>query len=613
MAKYTIPISDLASHLQSLRECQKGAKSNPNAVLIAAASGLSISTLVNDLDQSGSLSDIWRTPRQKTLFLRIFSQAHVLFTFYSRNPYLEDAHRAFFRTCADTVKRCLEGEAGTETERLIEKYADTPAIKARRRRSLRNVDEQFIAAVLSSPAKYIIPSLNEILKVFSHRTRKRFLAEIQRKSDRIRDFLRPCSGFSDASSSRAVLLNLREWNSYTPSVPSSERMVRGGGYFIRYQGQGIVIDPGYDFIRNLCEAGGRIFDIDHIVVTHAHDDHTHDFESLLSLLHQYNQQNKAAAKRAHLYLGQSAERKFSGYLRLRGVPYISGVEILNPGRKDNPQRLPLHRLQGAELTVLPAYHDDVIALDYSVGLGFRFWFGSVSRTVAFTADTGLYPTKRNKENEAVRDKNGQMKVDVGDGISRALYNVYPTDYMEPDLLVAHIGSIKDYEFREVPADAFAKAPGLPLFYPNHLGCRGLALFLTNLRPKAVVVGEFGEELGDIRFDLVRGISRFLRKQGRTGKDSVFVVPSDFTVLYDIEAGKFLCHQTMDFRPPNELEFVECDQTKDTMFHCDGVKRTYLFVKPSPKNPADRAVCVDSYYAYMRRHNRTLLSSLDRFH
>jgi glyoxylase-like metal-dependent hydrolase (beta-lactamase superfamily II) len=48
----------------------------------------------------------------------------------------------------------------------------------------------------------------------------------------------------------------------------------GGGYYLRHDGYGIVIDPGYNFLQNFYEAGGRIFDIDAIVLTHAHNDHT---------------------------------------------------------------------------------------------------------------------------------------------------------------------------------------------------------------------------------------------------------------------------------------------------------------------------------------------------
>ena len=72
---------------------------------------------------------------------------------------------------------------------------------------------------------------------------------------------------------------LRKWNSYTPALPSGgDEQSRGGGYFIWHNGHGTVIDPGYNFIQNLDEACCRLCDINNIVLTHAHNDHTIDFK-----------------------------------------------------------------------------------------------------------------------------------------------------------------------------------------------------------------------------------------------------------------------------------------------------------------------------------------------
>ena len=96
---------------------------------------------------------------------------------------------------------------------------------------------------------------------------------------------------------------LRKWNSYTPSLPISGTKVEavsqysiGGGYFLYgpsngaeiHRGYGLVIDPGYNFIHNFGLAGFCLDDIDGILITHAHNDHTNDFESLLVLLYERN-------------------------------------------------------------------------------------------------------------------------------------------------------------------------------------------------------------------------------------------------------------------------------------------------------------------------------------
>ena len=107
--------------------------------------------------------------------------------------------------------------------------------------------------------------------------------------------------------SESFLVVLRRWNSYTPSLPMAQHNMDGlnqysigGGYYLFLQseegslnhGYGLVIDPGYNFIHNFGSAGFGLDDIDGILMTHAHNDHTNDFESILSLLYQRNHKYK---------------------------------------------------------------------------------------------------------------------------------------------------------------------------------------------------------------------------------------------------------------------------------------------------------------------------------
>ena len=81
---------------------------------------------------------------------------------------------------------------------------------------------------------------------------------------------------------------LRRWNSYTPIIANDYHISKGGGYFIRAGGCGIVIDPGFNFIDNFKGAGHKFYEIDVVIISHAHNDHTADLESILTLLYEYN-------------------------------------------------------------------------------------------------------------------------------------------------------------------------------------------------------------------------------------------------------------------------------------------------------------------------------------
>ncbi|MDD3174451.1 MAG: tetratricopeptide repeat protein [Herbinix sp.] len=81
---------------------------------------------------------------------------------------------------------------------------------------------------------------------------------------------------------------LRRWNSFTPLVTGGT----GGGYFIKINNYGLVVDPGFGFIQNFRLAGHKFSEINAIFISHAHDDHTADLESIINLLNRYNKELK---------------------------------------------------------------------------------------------------------------------------------------------------------------------------------------------------------------------------------------------------------------------------------------------------------------------------------
>jgi glyoxylase-like metal-dependent hydrolase (beta-lactamase superfamily II) len=353
---------------------------------------------------------------------------------------------------------------------------------------------------------------------------------------------------------RSFLLVLREWNSFTPTIPSEGERDRGGGYFSYHGGEGIVIDPGYSFIENFYAAGGRMCDIHAIVVTHAHDDHTAELEPLLVLLHQYNNRWKqeGSLKRIRLYLSEGCARKFAGILQLRDDPKIESVTTLSRPGPGCVQTLPIG--EGVRLTVLAAYHEDVVTRDTAVGLGFEFDLGDNStRTILFTGDTSYYPQRYGPDGAPVYydpARKSRPKLEKGEG--RGLDEQYPEDFRNNlDLVVAHIGSIKTQEFEPFRP---GEDPDAEHYYENHLGLLGTLTLLDRLSPRAAVVSEFGSELREFRVELVGKIGEALReKQERDGKsDKTFVVPGDVNLVYYIDSDQFLCHEDCQAHPSDEL-------------------------------------------------------------
>lgn len=331
----------------------------------------------------------------------------------------------------------------------------------------------------------------------------------------------------------SLLLTLRRWNSFTPAVPTGEQERSiGGGYFLRHGGMGIVIDPGYHFIENFDLAGGRIYDVDAVVLTHAHNDHTIEFETLLTLIHEYNENleelqeddkfTDCKPKKIDVYMNNGSFMKFSGLLNLRGNSSVRHIYTLNGGNKYE-----LDKDKIILLEVVEAYHDEVVAKEQSVGLIFDLKGDGFDRRVVFTSDTGLLPLDPDEE-----------KPTALNDYDREVWKAYGADEKRPDVMVVHIGSIKSQELdgKFVEPDEAC--------YPNHLGILGTTRVITQCMPKFAIVSEFGEEMKSFRCDLVRGLEEkvikpFLKKapEGETCED-LRVVPGDVALFYDLKEEEF---------------------------------------------------------------------------
>jgi hypothetical protein len=409
----------------------------------------------------------------------------------------------------------------------------------------------------------LIDAVKKLPVAIDENTRDNFLIALENKNQRKNDFFSE-SLFDDEAS---FLLVLREWNSYTPAIPGESERIRGGGYFIKHQGTGIVIDPGFDFLEIFNEAGGRLCDIDHIVITHAHNDHTAEFESILMLLHEFNNEyvkQPERKKKIKVYLSQGAARKFAGFLQFKGCDYIEEIVTLNSGNKINPQKIKLSN--DISLTVLTAFHDDIITQDYSVGLGIQFKFKDIVKQLLFTSDTAIFPDQNSRQ--------------------QPIHKRYPDPFCkigETDLLIAHIGSIEEYELKAplgeietISEEGMRRKKFIPYgkIYEKHLGLKGVFTVLFDLQPKAAIVSEFGEEMRSIWIESVRIINKKLSEVLKKKKFEVFA--ADPVLIYNICDGKFLCHSDLIFKSPDKLIMKGLHEIKQN--GSQGPVHPYLFDK-----------------------------------
>lgn len=262
---------------------------------------------------------------------------------------------------------------------------------------------------------------------------------------------------------------LRRWNSFTPRLPNRESPIRGGGYFLVWKGKGIVIDPGFDFLNNFGEHGFSIKDIDAVVITHAHTDHTADLETLLCL--KFEQiSRKLDNSKLDLFMNRGALNKFIGWISSqRG---IGRIVSLNIGDSINLEEYSL------VLKATEAKHSEVIG-DHCIGLIFEL-------------------------------SEGREKV-LSLGISSDTYwtNKIERQYLGCKLICVHLGSVFENDFNE---EEMLKSRARP--YPQHLGLIGTIKMVKAINPDLCVISEFGEELGRERCIVAKSLDRAYDKEKR---------------------------------------------------------------------------------------------------
>jgi tetratricopeptide (TPR) repeat protein len=190
------------------------------------------------------------------------------------------------------------------------------------------------------------------------------------------------------------LKTLRRWSSFTPSLPRPASLSkRGGGYFLitkvpgidgKCQRKGIVIDPGFDFVRNLYIEGHSLQDIDAIMVTHNHIDHTADIDPCLSLI--WYLTNLIEKKPIDLFLSQGVAQRYSFYLRESGLKHeiVRKLRVLAPDSEQD-----FSKEYGFKLTTLKTKHKELGADDCGLGLVMDFCncLQESQFSIGYTGDT----------------------------------------------------------------------------------------------------------------------------------------------------------------------------------------------------------------------------------
>ncbi len=279
--------------------------------------------------------------------------------------------------------------------------------------------------------------------------------------------------YRERTSETNYFLNLRKWNSYTPILRFREGDPRGGGYFLKWNNTGIAIDPGHGFIQNLFECGLSIADIDVIIITHDHPDHTQEFPLLMDLLFQFNKKKPEGAKQKKFsfLFNTSAFTRFASIFRYESEPHL--CQILWQHRE-----IRIGESDSIRIKPTITQHEELGKSSMGVGLLISLYQdGKKSCSIGITSDTAWTP-------------------------------FLVEEFKQTDILIAHLGTVNENEILKRE------------FYQKHLGILGLynlftRLFQQSQQPKLIIISEFGEELEKSRDSITRVFQSSIPNPGHT--------------------------------------------------------------------------------------------------
>jgi hypothetical protein len=317
---------------------------------------------------------------------------------------------------------------------------------------------------------------------------------------------------------------------------------RGGGYYLSWQGKGIVVDPGFDYLENFQRCGLGINEISAIFITHSHIDHTDQLESILMMKYErYDRMRDAGASldpAVDVFMSWDSMTKYSSSIN------DQPREVLNRPIQSIPRDKTIDLFQydyPIKVEPLPVQHTTTAGPSScdAVGLIFKL-YSDFSRSrplmkIGITSDCKYEPTvveyiaTKLKECDIVVAHLGTIDIpqliehaclQAGDEVIKMCANIDPKSVerrmLKSLLRSPDTSSIGKDLGRLLAGEKITHARG------SHLGFQGLysvfqKVFESGSKTKLGIISEFGEELGSFRHKVTQVLNQAILGTKRGGK------------------------------------------------------------------------------------------------
>lgn len=410
-----------------------------------------------------------------------------------------------------------------DTDRVTQAGEEEKATEAARE-ALKKLATSDYAVEVGAASKFVSDTLGIDVDIVSHLEQKIKQFE-QRKANLLDSYAQ--LAVKRAHSSEDCLYVLHGWGSqgkenstlspdYLRQLMPEAHLKTEGGFYLRWQGLGIAINPGNSFLQQFQAEGLHIQDIDCILVTHPSVQYWQDVQRLYDLNAQFN--SVRPQEQLHViryYLQEQAYRQLSPVLK------------------------PLYKQERHNVHHLELFVDSptVEKVELSPGVALHYFLAPATKVQGVHGEEKIAPACLGLRLEL-------MKGELSPGLSLGYLSGMPWSKHLGDLLgkcdVLMVG------FGNTSAEDYGKVR----YNTDDLGYLGTYSLMEEIAPRLLLCCEFGGREGDIRLDVVKK----MRQEYAYGRhQGTVILPGDSGFVLDLRSLHARCSVTRRFVDPSQLK------------------------------------------------------------
>jgi hypothetical protein len=300
-----------------------------------------------------------------------------------------------------------------------------------------------------------------------------------------------------------------------------------GGIFIRWNGKGIAINPGVNFLHHFHAQGLHIHDIDYVIVTGSTPSCYADVKDLYEINYELNKAGPSLHV-IHYYFSHHAFQELS--------------RVLKPHFKQ--ERETLHSLE------IFLDSPDVEKVELAEGILLHYF--STSNRETFLGSSQNKDERSSKHNSELgiklemkttsSEKEEKAVVRLG-YIGQCAWNPLLAHHLgHCDLLITCFGNTSSNDINQIS------------YNTDCLGYHGSYTLLEEVAPKLHLCGEFGGREGDIRLEVCQKIrSDYYAQRSASQRDLSAILPADIGLCICLKSLYIKCPISNEWVAPGQVQ------------------------------------------------------------